>query len=94
VRERPGVAPNRHFRRDLFNIVVGIVWQTSLTATGIFLVLQDWPWLGVCVGLVAVTSAILKRTWYDRLEDYPADLPAEERIGPEKAGSLPAPAPA
>ncbi|MEJ2504448.1 MAG: sodium:solute symporter, partial [Gemmatimonadota bacterium] len=68
VREHPEVVRNGHFRRDVFNIVVGIVWQTSLTATGIFVVLQDWRWLALCVGLVAVTSAVLKVTWYDRIE--------------------------
>ena len=74
VREWPETERNRHFTRDVFNIVVGIIWQTSLTATGIFLVLQDWRWLALCIGLVVVTSGILKVTWYDRIEDYPADL--------------------
>jgi SSS family solute:Na+ symporter len=95
VREHPEVVRNGHFRRDVFNIVVGIVWQTSLTATGIFVVLQDWRWLALCVGLVAVTSAVLKVTWYDRIEDYPEDLDPElaEARGPG-SGALPAPAPA
>jgi hypothetical protein len=76
AREHPDLVANRHFGRDLMNIVVGIVWQTSLTATGIYLVLQDYSALALCVGLVLVTSLILKRTWYDRLQDYPPDLEA------------------
>jgi hypothetical protein len=58
----------------MFNVVVGIVWQTALTATGIFIVLRDVHALAVSVGLVAASAAILKFSWYDRLEDYPADL--------------------
>ena len=58
----------------MFNVLVGIVWQTALTATGIFIVLRDVRALTISVGLVAVTAVILKFSWYDRLEDYPADL--------------------
>jgi Na+/proline symporter len=76
AREHPDLVANRHFRRDLFNVVVGIVWQTSLTATGIYLVLQDYSSIALCVGLVLATSLILKFTWYDRLQDYPPDLEA------------------
>lgn len=72
--EHPGLVANSAFRRDMFNVVVGIVWQTALTATGIFIVLRDVRALAVSLLLIATTSAILKRSWYDRLEDYPADL--------------------
>ena len=72
--ERPGLVANTAFKRDMFNVVVGIIWQTALTATGIFIVLRDVRALAISVGLVAVTATILKFTWYDKLEDYPADL--------------------
>jgi Na+/proline symporter len=69
----PGVVRNSNFRRDMFNVVVGIVWQTSLTATGILLVLRDWSALTISVSLVVVSAITLKFTWYNRIEDYPAD---------------------
>jgi SSS family solute:Na+ symporter len=81
ARKHPEVVANRHLKRDLFNIVVGIVWQTSLTATGIFLVLQDYSWLVTCIFLVILTSLILKHTWYDRIEDYPDDLAEAYGLG-------------
>jgi hypothetical protein len=74
LREHPELVANRDFKRDVFNVVVGIVWQTALTATGIYIVLQQWREVALCVGVILVTSAILKFTWYDRLEDHPADL--------------------
>jgi solute:Na+ symporter, SSS family len=76
---RPGLLANTAFKRDMFNVVVGIVWQTALTAIGIFIVLRDVRGLAISVGLVLVTAGVLKRTWYDRLEDYPRDLRVEER---------------
>ena len=82
----PGLVANTAFKRDMFNVVVGIVWQTALTATGIFLVLRDGRAIAICVSTVLVTAAILKFTWYDRLEDYPADLQVLDahRVTPER----------
>lgn len=74
VREHPELVANRDFKRDLFNVVVGIIWQTALTATGIYIVLQQWREVALCAGIILLTSAILKLTWYDRLEDQPPDL--------------------
>lgn len=69
--EYPGIEENKHFSRDMFNVGIGIVWQTSLTAAGIYLVLEEFYYLGIAVGIIAVTSWILKYTWYDQIEDYP-----------------------
>ena len=48
--------------------------HTPLTATGIYIILQDFSAVLICVTLVVVTMGILKVNWYDRMEDYPADL--------------------
>jgi Na+/proline symporter len=69
--EQPGLQANRDFRRDMINIVVGIVWQTALTAAGIYLVLQDWRALSAAGLVIAATSLFLKFNWYDKLQDYP-----------------------
>ncbi|MCA9231081.1 MAG: Na+:solute symporter [Planctomycetales bacterium] len=74
VAENPEVQANCDFRRDMFNVVVGIIWQTALTATGIYLVLQDYRSLGLALGVIVVATIILKFNWYDKVVDYPADL--------------------
>jgi Na+/proline symporter len=74
--ERPGIVKNRDFRRDAFNVLVGIVWQTAITASPIFLVIQQFDKFLICLAVVAVATIILKFTWYDQLEDAPRD--AEE----------------
>ncbi len=40
--EDPTIQKNRDFWRDMFNIAVGLVWQTSLVAGPIYLVIQHW----------------------------------------------------
>jgi solute:Na+ symporter, SSS family len=77
--KRPGLVANTAFKRDMFNVIIGIVWQTALTATGIFIVLRDVRHLAISAGLVVVTAGVLKLTWYDKLEDFPADLRIDER---------------
>jgi solute:Na+ symporter, SSS family len=69
--ERPGLQPNRDFPRDMVNIIVGIAWQSALTAAGIYIVLEDWTALAIAAALIAATSLFLKFNWYDKLQDYP-----------------------
>jgi hypothetical protein len=61
------VDKNRDCRRDVFNLAVCLVWQTAMVALPIYLVIQQWNKMLVCLGVFAVTSAVLKFTWYDRL---------------------------
>jgi len=73
----PQLAANRDGPRDAFNVAVGIIWQTSLTAAGIYLVLQNFNRLGLATVIAVVCMFVLKFTWYDRLVDYPDDVAAE-----------------
>jgi len=72
--EFPELEANRNFKRDMLNVAVGIVWQTALTAAGIYLVLERTTELLICAGLIVACSIFLKYNWYDRMEDYPRDL--------------------
>ncbi len=63
----PSFQPNRDFKRDMFNIAVGLVWQTSLVTAPIYLAIQHWKEMWVSLAVCAVTSTILKFSWYDRL---------------------------
>ena len=87
VADHPEIEANKDFRRDMVNVLIGIVWQTGLVAIGILIVLEDIGALAVAVGVVVVTSALLKVNWYDKLEDYPEqpDLAAAARTGPPGA---------
>ena len=65
--EDPNFQRNRDFRRDMFNIVVGIVWQVSLVALPLYIVLQQYGRASFTLAIILGTSAVLKRTWYDHL---------------------------
>ena len=75
-KEYPHVGANKDFARDAVNVVVGIVWQTSLVAAPIFMVIKHWPEFFVAMGVAVVTSIFLWFNWYKKLEDYTADTPA------------------
>jgi Na+/proline symporter len=63
----PGFQKNRDFKRDVFNLAVGLVWQTAMVAAPIFFVIQHWTQLAISLVVFAATSLVLKFTWYDKL---------------------------
>ena len=65
--DNPNFQRNRDFGRDMFNIAVGLIWQTSMVALPIYLVIQQYGRMWLALAVFAVTSAILKFTWYDKL---------------------------
>ena len=67
----PNFKPNPDFWRDTINVIVGIVWQLSLTALPIYIVLRDWNWTGGILIVLVITSIFIKFNWYDRLEKEP-----------------------
>jgi len=65
--EDPGFKRNTDFFRDMFNIAVGIVWQVSLVALPLYVVIQEFDRVAMALGAILATSLILKFTWYDHL---------------------------
>lgn len=67
VADDPGFEANKNFGRDMFNVAVGIVWQTSLVIFPIYLVLMKFQYMAIWIGVAVITSFILKKSWYDKL---------------------------
>ena len=67
--EDPAFKKNNDFFRDIFNIAIGIVWQVSLVALPLYIVIQEWTRVALAAASIAVTSLILKFTWYDHLTE-------------------------
>jgi hypothetical protein len=76
----PGFQGNRNFGRDMFNVVVGTAWQTSLVLLPMYIVLLHWRAAAVVVGVIALTSWILKRSWYDLLDKEAATETARPEV--------------
>ncbi len=65
--EDPSFERNKDFGRDMFNIVVGIIAQTTLMIFPIYIVLKKMVPMGISLAIIAVCFIIMKRTWWDTL---------------------------
>lgn len=63
----PHIQPNRNFKRDAFNVAIGIVWQCTLTIIPMYLVVREQLGLWSSIALLLVTTLILRKTWYKPL---------------------------
>jgi SSS family solute:Na+ symporter len=77
----PDFEPNRDFKRDMFNVAIGIVAQTCLVAAPIYLVIREGTSLAATLVVFLVCAAILKKTWYDRLDTAVPDPDARPLTG-------------
>ncbi len=69
VAEDPNFKKNTNFKRDMFNIFIGIIAQTCLVALPVFIVIKQFNSLYITIGIIAITVIILKKTWYNKLEE-------------------------
>ena len=76
----PAFTKNPNFKRDMFNIIVGIVLQTSLVALPVFFVIKAFLSVAITASLAICAGLILWKTWYKNLRDWP-----EEEIARENA---------
>jgi hypothetical protein len=75
-KDDPSFQPNPDFMRDMFNVVVGIAWQTSLIALPIYVVIRKHDMAMLAAAVILATSAILKFTWYDHLKRMYTETPS------------------
>lgn len=80
VKEDPSFIRNTDFKRDMFNIFIGIVSQTALVALPIFIVVRETSSIISAIFVLVVGVIILKKTWYDRLDDSPSDKNNDENL--------------
>jgi len=69
IKEDPSFEPNRRFRWDMINVVLGIAGQCCLTLLPMYLVLSMKLPLIVTVAILSIIIIILKKTWWDKLEN-------------------------
>jgi Na+/proline symporter len=69
VQDDPTFQGNKDFKRDMFNVVIGICWQSALVAFPVFLVIREWKGFFGALIIVVITSVILKFSWWNRLKD-------------------------
>lgn len=68
-KEDPNFEENKRFKQDMFNVVIGVITQTCLVALPIFIVIKEWQSMSTTLAILIVSALILKRNWYDKLDD-------------------------
>ena len=68
-KDNPQFQKNTRFWKDMGNVAVGIVTQTSLVAMPICLVTRNWMGFGISVAIIAIGATILKFTWWNKLDE-------------------------
>jgi solute:Na+ symporter, SSS family len=69
ISENPDFMPNRRFKLDMFNVVLGIIAQCCLTILPMYIVLWLKLPLLITVVLLVIIILILKQTWWNKLEN-------------------------
>jgi len=69
VNDDPSFVANKRFKLDVFNVALGIVAQLCLTILPMYVVLWMKLPLLVTVIILAIIMIILKKTWWNKLED-------------------------
>ncbi len=69
LKDNPEFESGASASRDLSNVAVGIIWQTSLVVAPVYLIIREWYAMGFAVALAVATSYWLKKRWFDELAD-------------------------
>jgi len=69
VADDPSFKANTNFKLDMFNVALGIVAQLCLTIFPMYLITGMYQPLWITIAILTVIILILKRTWWNRLED-------------------------
>jgi Na+/proline symporter len=69
IAKDPTFKANNRFKLDMFNVVLGIIAQLCLTIAPMYFVLGMQQPLWICLLVLGMIVLILKRTWWNKLED-------------------------
>jgi SSS family solute:Na+ symporter len=69
IADDPNFKANKNFRLDMFNVVLGIVAQLGLTIMPMYAITRMNKQLLIVVLVLIAIGFVLKRTWWNKLED-------------------------
>ncbi|MEQ9581925.1 MAG: sodium:solute symporter, partial [Arenibacter sp.] len=69
LKEDPSFQGNMDFKRDAFNVAIGIIWQMSMIVIPLYLLTKNTEETIIAVVVFIATSVILKKTWYNNLKN-------------------------
>ena len=66
--DNPDFQRNMDFGRDCFNIAIGLIWQITLIALPMYIVIKKQSGIVYTTIVLIITSVILKKNWLDKLK--------------------------
>lgn len=69
LKENPNFQANKDFKRDSFNVIIGIIWQMSMVVLPLYWLSGNNTEAIISVIVLVITSIILKKTWYNNLNE-------------------------
>ncbi|MBB6461724.1 sodium:solute symporter family protein [Flammeovirga kamogawensis] len=71
----PNFVPNKDFGKDMFNVVIGITWQATLSILPLYIVIKEEMGIVSSAAVLVITTLILKKNWYDKLPEDTKPVP-------------------
>lgn len=69
MQENPNFVPNLDFKRDTFNVVIGIIWQMAQVVIPIYFMLRENTEMLIWCAVLILTSYLLKKHWWNNLKN-------------------------
>lgn len=69
IADDPSFVGNKRFKLDMFNVAIGITGQLCFTLLPMYFILNMQTPLWITIAMIVVIVLILKRTWWNKLED-------------------------
>jgi len=69
LEQEPDIQLESDFGRDVFNIIVGIIWQMAQVVIPMYFMIRNNTQLAIWSVIFFVTSWLLKKYWWDKLKD-------------------------
>jgi hypothetical protein len=69
LEKEPDIILESNFKRDVFNIIVGIIWQMAQVVIPMYFMIRNNTQLAIWSVIFFVSSWLLKQYWWDKLKD-------------------------
>jgi len=66
----PGFQSNKNFKLNMFNVVLGVIAQLCLTILPMYIIMMQKLPMIITLAILAVIIVILKKTWWNKLNEY------------------------
>jgi len=69
AKENPNISKNTDFGRDMFNVLIGTIAQTSLVIIPMYLIFRQSTPLWLALGVLVICMVLLKKFWWNKLNE-------------------------